>query len=81
MRSCAVKSDLVAYACWFFGFHRFYLGRPFTGLLYLLTVGGLGFWALLDLLLIPGMVRSENREFARMTRPTVVVNVGKRRRA
>jgi len=34
------------------GAHRFYLGRPLTGLLMLLTLGGLGFWVLADLILL-----------------------------
>ncbi len=51
----------VAYICWFlgglFGIHRFYLGRWGTGLLMICTLGGVGIWTILDLLLIPGMVR------------------------
>lgn len=34
------------------GIHRFYAGRYGTGLLQLLTLGGMGFWLLIDLLLI-----------------------------
>lgn len=41
--------------CFFFGvlgFHRFYVGKVVTGILQLLTFGGLGIWALIDLILI-----------------------------
>ncbi len=35
-----------------FGAHRFYVGKIGTGILMLITVGGLGIWALIDLILI-----------------------------
>ena len=35
-----------------FGFHRFYVGKIGTGILMLLTFGGLGIWALIDTILI-----------------------------
>lgn len=35
-----------------FGVHRFYAGKIGTGVLQLLTVGGLGIWALIDFVLI-----------------------------
>jgi hypothetical protein len=35
-----------------FGVHRFYVGKVGTGLLQLVTLGGLGIWALVDLILI-----------------------------
>jgi TM2 domain-containing membrane protein YozV len=31
-----------------FGTHRFYVGKVGTGILQMLTIGGLGFWALYD---------------------------------
>jgi TM2 domain-containing membrane protein YozV len=34
------------------GVHRFYVGKIGTGILQLLTLGGLGFWALFDLIMI-----------------------------
>ena len=35
-----------------FGVHRFYVGKIGTGILMLVTIGGLGIWALIDLILI-----------------------------
>lgn len=32
-----------------FGFHRFYLGKFITGILMLLTLGGLGIWYIIDI--------------------------------
>jgi hypothetical protein len=53
----------VAYLCCIFGgvlgVHRFYLGRPLTGLLMLVTLGFLGIGVLIDLFTIPGMVRKD----------------------
>jgi TM2 domain-containing membrane protein YozV len=34
------------------GVHRFYVGKIGTGLLMLVTLGGLGIWALIDLIMI-----------------------------
>lgn len=50
------KSRLVALLLCFFlgilGAHRFYVGKIGTGILMLVTIGGFGIWALIDLILI-----------------------------
>ena len=41
--------------CFFFGMlgvHRFYVGKIGTGILQLLTLGGLGIWVLIDFIVI-----------------------------
>lgn len=35
-----------------FGIHRFYVGKIGTGILMILTFGGLGIWVLVDLIMI-----------------------------
>ena len=35
-----------------FGVHRFYVGKVGTGILQLVTLGGLGIWALIDFIMI-----------------------------
>jgi TM2 domain-containing membrane protein YozV len=60
----AQKDTLVAYILWFFfgflGIHRFYLNRPVSGIIWLLTGGLCGLGWCIDLCLIPMMVDEEN---------------------
>ncbi len=43
---------LICFFVGIFGAHRFYVGKTGTGILQLLTLGGLGIWSLVDLILI-----------------------------
>ena len=36
----------------FLGIHRFYVGKSGTGFLQIITIGGLGIWVLIDLIMI-----------------------------
>ena len=59
-------SVLVAYITWLFGFlgsHRFYVGRPITGTIWFNTFGLFGIGWLIDLFLIPGMVKNATEKF------------------
>lgn len=62
-----MRSTPIAYLLWFFfgllGIHRFYLGRPISGVIYLLTGGVFLIGWIIDLFLIPSMVRMENLEW------------------
>ena len=61
-----MKSTPVTYLLWVLGgfgvlgLHRFYLGRWVTGLIWLFTGGLCMIGAIIDLFVIPGMVRLEN---------------------
>ena len=35
-----------------FGAHRFYVGRPLSAVVQLLTIGGLGIWVMVDIILL-----------------------------
>ncbi|MEC2074840.1 TM2 domain-containing protein [Metabacillus fastidiosus] len=58
------KSKGIAYALWFFlgglGGHRYYAGSIGMGVAMTLTLGGLGFWALLDVFFIGKAVEKKN---------------------
>lgn len=60
-----MKSTGTAYLCWFLiGCHYAYLGKWGWQILYWLTAGGLGIWAILDLFLIPSKVNKYNYKIA-----------------
>jgi TM2 domain-containing membrane protein YozV len=56
-----MKRMVISYILWIFSFfgvaglHRFYLGRPISGLIYLFTAGLLGIGTFVDAFLIPFM--------------------------
>lgn len=59
-------SKAVGYLFWIVGFtgaHRFYYGRPLTGLLWLLTFGLFGIGWIVDLFLIPSMDDEADRRY------------------
>ena len=43
---------LLCFFLGWFGIHRFYVGKTGTGIAQLLTMGGLGIWAFIDLIMI-----------------------------
>ncbi|MGU3398253.1 TM2 domain-containing protein [Brucellaceae bacterium D45D] len=65
------KSIVAAYVFWFFlwflSAHRFYLGRPKTAILQILSYFiAIGFiWLIIDAFLIPGMVQQQKNEMRR----------------
>lgn len=59
-------SKTIGYLLWLFGFtgsHRFYYGKPVTGVIWFFTLGLLGIGWLIDLFLIPKMDRDAGRRF------------------
>ncbi|MFT5540876.1 MAG: TM2 domain-containing membrane protein YozV [Glaciecola sp.] len=47
-----VPTLLLCFFLGFLGVHRFYVGKIGTGILMLLTLGGLGIWSLIDFIII-----------------------------
>ncbi len=47
-----VPTVLLCFFFGVFGVHRFYVGKIGTGVLQLVTLGGLGIWALVDFIMI-----------------------------
>jgi len=59
-------STFLGYVLWVFGFtgaHRFYFGRPISGVIWFLSFGVLGIGWLIDVFLIPSMNRSAGERF------------------
>lgn len=75
-------STAVAYLFWFFlwfvSAHRFYLGRPGTAILqivsYFVVVGFI--WVLIDAFLIPGMIRQRQNEIRDQMANQLVIQRG-----
>jgi len=46
------------------GIHRFYLGKIGTGILMLITLGGLGIWTLIDFIFaVAGIMKDKEGKF------------------
>ena len=60
-----MKSTGMAYLCWFFiGCHYAYLGKWGLQILYWITLGGFGIWAIIDIFTIPSKVEAHNLAIA-----------------
>ncbi|HEC2173568.1 TPA: TM2 domain-containing protein [Staphylococcus delphini] len=70
------KSPGIMWFLWFFtggiGGHRYYLGDIGYALGMTFTLGGFGFWALIDAFLISGRLKKKNEEIER----DIIVNMG-----
>jgi TM2 domain-containing membrane protein YozV len=77
---------ILAYALWglclfgFCGIHRFYLGRPVTGTVWLFSYGFLFLGQLLDLFLIPSLVKDNSNDYWQRLRqvewlPVVAIDI------
>ena len=66
MNKSHTHSQTIAYVLWIVGFtgaHRFYYGRPITGIIWLLTGGLFLIGWILDLFLIPHMNRKVEHKY------------------
>ena len=65
LRDTMFASLWVAYALWavlgLFGAHRFYVGRPASGLVWMLTGGLFGIGWIIDFFLLPDFVEEHNK--------------------
>ena len=66
MTKSPTHNTAIAYLFWIFGFmgaHRFYFGKPLTGLLWFFTLGFFLIGWIIDLFLIPAMNREASKRF------------------
>ena len=63
VRTHSVAIGYIAWIFGCFGAHRFYFGKPVSGLIWLCTFGLLGVGWLIDLFLIPSMAAEAGHEF------------------
>lgn len=66
MNNTDTHSKAIGYLLWIFGFtgaHRFYYGRPITGIIWFLTGGLFLIGWFIDLFLIPSMDRKIDQKF------------------
>jgi TM2 domain-containing membrane protein YozV len=47
-----VTTLILAIVVGFLGVHRFYVGKTWTGIIQLLTFGGVGIWSFIDIIMI-----------------------------
>ena len=69
MQNQDTHSKVIGYLLWIFGFmgaHRFYYGRQITGTIWFFTLGLFFIGWIIDLFLIPGLVRERNVETLRL---------------
>ena len=62
----STHSIAIGYLLWLIGFtgaHRFYYGKPITGVIWFLTLGLLGMGWIVDAFLIPGMCRQASQRY------------------
>jgi TM2 domain-containing membrane protein YozV len=57
-----VATWLLALLLGYFGIDRFYLGKVVTGILKLITLGGLGLWYLIDLIIVLAGAQTDKQD-------------------
>jgi TM2 domain-containing membrane protein YozV len=78
-----MKSKRIAYLLWlisifgWLGFHRFYLGKIGTGILWIITGGVLGIGSLIDLFTLGGQVDQYNTNNELKTLRATALEIGK----
>lgn len=52
MNKSKTAAALLCFFLGYLGIHRFYVGKTGTGVIQLLTLGGIGIWAFIDFIMI-----------------------------